>query len=599
MKTLILVESPTKSKTISQYLGKNFLVQASLGHVMDLPKTEPSFDKETFEPIWVILPKKKKLVSKLQKISQEVEQIFLATDPDREGEAISAHLEELIKKTQKKIYRIRFTEITKQAILKAVQSPTEIDKNLVEAQKARRVLDRILGYGMSSSLWSLKPRLSAGRVQSIPLKWICEREEEIQNFVPKEYYEVKGKFEYNGFVFEAKLKNEINLDFIQSLFGNANFVNNKLKKIIEKPEVFSISKLERKTQNKFAPPPFTTSSLQKTLNIKLGLSPTQSMKLLSELYEGVKLRTEYKGLITYPRTDSTRVSSKGVAMAHNVIQNLGFEPIYRNFPKSKNKIQDAHEAIRPTDPSLHPKDLIGKIDKKLQAIYNLIWVRFLSFFFPPAEVEVHTIQLKKQGLVFETSWEFLRNPSYLFLEGKQKEESNLPNWNEKEEVLLKELEAEKKFTEPPPRYTEASLIEKLEKSGIGRPSTYAPTVATLFLRKYAMKKKKIIHPTQLGIEVNAILQQNFSKFLEDEYTKQMEESLDKIEEGFLSRKKFLEICYKDFHTWKKNISKSSEKTLCPLCKEGELKTKVSKKGKPYWICSRYPQCEYMKYKDND
>lgn len=595
MKTLVLVESPTKSRTISQYLGKNFLVQASLGHIMDLPKNEPSFDKESFEPIWVILPKKKKLVSNLQKISQKVEQIFLATDPDREGEAISAHLEELLKRSNKKIYRIRFTEITKEAILKAVQSPTEIDKNLVESQKARRVLDRILGYGMSSALWKLKSKLSAGRVQSIPLKWICEREKEIQNFVPEEYYEIKAKFDYNGFVFEAKLKNVVNLDLIQSLFGNQNFVNNKLKKIIDSPEPFSISKLESKTQNKSAPPPFTTSSLQKTLNLKLGLSPTQSMKLLSELYEGVKLGTEYKGLITYPRTDSTRVSNKAVTMAHNVIKNLGFEPIYRNFPKSKNKIQDAHEAIRPTDPSLHPKDL--NIDKKLQAVYNLIWIRFISFFFPPAELEVHTIQIEKAGLIFETSWEFLKNPSYLTLEGKRKEKSNLPYWKKNEIALLKELEAVKKFTEPPPRYTEASLIEKLEKTGIGRPSTYAPTIATLFLRKYAIKKKKLIYPTQLGIEVNQILQQNFSKFLEDEYTKHMEESLDQIEEGSLSRKEFLEACYKDFNTWKKNISKTSEKIFCPLCKEGELKTKISKKGKPYWICSLYPQCEYMKYKD--
>ncbi len=599
LKVLVVVESPTKSRTISQYLGKNFIVKASLGHLMDLPKNEPSFDKETFEPIWIILPKKKKLINELQRISQTVNQILLATDPDREGEAISSHLEEILKKSHKKIYRVRFSEITKQAILEAIQSPTTIDRNLVESQKARRVLDRILGYGMSSSLWVLKPKLSAGRVQSIPLKWICQREKEIQNFIPEEYYEITGKFDYNGLIFEAKLKNKVNLELIQKLFENSNFANNKLKKIIDKPEYFQIAKIEKTTQQKFAPPPFTTSTLQKTLNLKLGLSPSQSMKLMSELYEGVKIGTEYKGLITYPRTDSTRVSSKGIFLAHNVIQILGFNPIHRNFPKSKNKIQDAHEAIRPTDPNIHPKDLLGILNKKLQAIYNLIWIRFISFFFPPAEIEVHSIQIEKEDLIFEKSWEFLIQPSYLHLEGRQKQKANLPNWKEKDLIQLIEIEVQKKFTEPPSRYTEASLVEKLEKTGIGRPSTFASTISTLFTRKYAIKKKKFIHPTQLGIEVNQILNQKFSKFLQDEYTKKMEESLDQIEEGLISKKEFLETCYKEFQTWKKNSlsnpSTSTEKS-CPLCGEGKVYTKISKTGKAYLICSCYPYCEYMEYK---
>lgn len=595
LKTLFLVESPTKSKTIAQYLGKEFLVKATLGHIMDLPKTEPSFDKVTFEPIWLILPKKKKLVNEIKRLAQEVEQIFIATDPDREGEAIAAHLEEILKEIQKKIFRIRFSEITKKAILHAILEPSKINLNLVESQKARRVLDRILGYGMSSALWSLKPRLSAGRVQSIPLKWICEREEEIQNFIPKEYYEMIGRFEYNGFRFQAKLKNEIDLEFLKTLFGNVNFVNNKLKKVFSETEYGFISKLEVSIQEKFAPPPFTTSALQRALNIKLGLSAAQSMKLLSNLYEGVKLDSEYKGLITYPRTDSTRVSNSTVILAHNVIKGLGFEPIFRKFPQAKNKIQDAHEAIRPTDPNLSPENVKGKLDKKLWEVYNFIWNRFIAFFFPPAKLEVHKLEIQKENLHFESSWEFLIEPSYLSLEGKQKEKPNLPNWKENEKVLLRELEAERKFTEPPPRYTEASLIEKLEKTGIGRPSTYAPTLSTLFLRKYALKKKKSIYPTQLGREVNQFLQKNFPKFLEDEYTKQMEESLDQIEEGLLSRKEFLEFCYNDFQNSKNNISKESS-IPCPLCQEGKLYTKISKKGKPYLICSRYPNCEYMEYK---
>lgn len=598
---LVIVESPAKAKTIAGYLGSGYLVKASLGHVMDIPHDTMGYDPQNgFEPEWEIIKKKGKLVSELKALAKKSKSILLATDPDREGEAIASHLATLLSPARKKIMRVRFNEITKKVIQETFQSPTDLNQNLIEAQAGRRVLDRIVGYGMSPFLWKLKQGLSAGRVQSIPLRWICEREQEINSFVAEEYWSLQGEFLYKGFSFTAVLlppsEERLKLDFIRKLFPDLpSKLDKKTKVALKSPLNFQISEIHSNPKKQFPPPPFITSSLQKAAQAKLGLSPSATMKILTTLYEGVSVDGKRKGLITYPRTDSTRVSDNARKMGYSYIKKKGWEAGGLSQGKSKGKIQDAHEAIRPTDIDLAPDKIKGSLGQKEALLYELIWKRFVGAFLAPAEFEVTTIKLQKEEFIFEAKWEVLLKPGFLELEGKTKQELKLPEWKVGDKSKLSGYSIEQKFTEPPPRYTEASLIDKMEKTGIGRPSTYAPTIEILFQRKYAIKKKKTIFPTDLGQSVMDILLSKFSTLLEDGFTREMEKSLDEIEEGIQNKAKFLGDFTHQFEIWKKQRPKQKEKTICPLCGSGHLEKKVTKKGKSYWICSKYPHCEFMEY----
>ena len=595
---LVIVESPSKAKTISYYLGPNYLVKASLGHIFDLPVDRPGYIVEDgFEPEWEILPKKHKLVQELKALGSKAEHIFLATDPDREGEAIAAHLFSLFP-SEKKIYRIRFNEITKESILKAFQVPSSLDMNLFEAQKARRVLDRIVGYGLSPYLWNLKSKLSAGRVQSVPLRWICEREKEIQTFISEEYWDMEAEFTYKDFSFKAhlvstNLQKKLKLDFIKNLFPNIFLKEGE--QFIEQELNYEIKNIESSFNNLFPPPPFITSTLQQAAQNKLGLSVSATMKILTTLYEGLSIDGKLKGLITYPRTDSTRISETAQKMSYAYIKQKGWKIGKLIQRKSKGKVQDAHEAIRPTDISLEPQNIKNFLTEKEAQVYELIWKRYVESFLPPAKFQVIKIQLQAGEAIFEANWKVLESPGFLELEGRQKENLNLPDWKLKDICRLRKYKLEKKFTTPPSRYTEASLIEKMEKTGIGRPSTYAPTLQVLYQRKYITKQKKIIFPTELGKAVIETLVPKFSKLLEDEFTSNMEKEIDKIEQGKVQKSEFLEKFLQEFESLKKQKNLSNNNQICPSCQSGVLRKKVTKKGKLYWICSNYPSCEFMEY----
>lgn len=608
---LVIVESPTKAKTISRFLGKEYSVKSSYGHIRDLPKSKLGVDvKHNFEPTYIIPEKALGRVQELKKISRKAQNIILATDEDREGEAIAWHLKKALDLNKnKKFERIVFHEITKKAIGDALINPRVIDLNLVDAQQARRILDRLVGYKLSPFLWRKVTRgLSAGRVQSVTVRLIAEREREIEKFKPEEYWFVEGLFKKinNGQEFNAKLlkKDDKSITTVK----NKQEADTILKDL-ENCQYF-IDKIERKEVRKFPSAPFTTSTMQQEAARRLGFSAKQTMMLAQQLYEGIELGQEGSmGLITYMRTDSLNLSEEAVKTASGFIaKEFGKQYIVdngRHFKTKSKNAQEAHEAIRPTEPTRAPEKVKNFLDTKQYRLYSLIWRRFIASQMKEAIFDATSIDIKSTSPI---SYTFRANGSILKFDGFLKvypdttQDVILPELKEQEKITLIKLTPSQHFTQPPPRYTEASLIKTLEKYGIGRPSTYAPTMSVIQERNYVEKdEQKRFKPTEIGVLVNDILVGHFPEIVDIKFTAAMEESLDKIARG---EKKWIPVIKNFYEPFNKNLMKKekeltkkdlteqSSQEICKKCGK-PMVIKIGRFGK-FLACSGYPNCKNTK-----
>lgn len=613
MKKLIIVESPTKAKTISKFLDKNYTVKSSFGHLRDLPKSKLGVDVENdFEPEYVISPKSKKIASELKKIAKDSDEVILASDEDREGEAISWHLAQILgldltgnSKTKKGYSRIVFHEITKGAILEALEHPRQLDLNLVDAQQARRILDRLVGYKLSPFLWKkIRYGLSAGRVQSVAVRLIVEREREIQKFKPDEYWEINTDLAKKDSKenFLAKLV-KIDNKSLKKLDIKTKDEADKIKDGLEK-EKYVIEKIEKKETKKNPLPPFTTSTLQQAAGNRLGYSAKQTMMIAQQLYEGIQLgKGGAVGLITYMRTDSLNLSRESLDTAKNYITNhLGPEYAEERHFKTKSKgAQEAHEAIRPTDPSRTPESIKEYLDPKQYKLYTLIWQRMLASQMALAVSDLTTIEIKAGKYTLRSSGSTLKFDGFLRVYPIKSEEIIFPELKEKEELDLIKVLAEQHFTQPPARYNEASLVKALEEFGIGRPSTYAPIISTIQERGYVKKEEKRFMPEEIGFIVNDFLVEHFPDIVDIEFTAKMEEDLDKVAEGECEWRKLMEDFYDPFmdnlNLKEKEIDKKAiteEKTdeKCEKC-GSPMVIKLGRFGK-FMACSNYPTCKTTK-----
>jgi len=640
---LVIVESPTKAKTISRFLGKEYKIVASFGHVRDLPEHKFGVDiKNNFKPTYVIIPKAKERIKEIEKEAKKAKLVILSTDPDREGEAIAYHLAYLLKLGKKKPYwRIVFHEITEQAIKEALKNPRKIDMNLVNAQQARRILDRIVGYKLSPLLWrKVAKGLSAGRVQSVALRLIVEREREIQNFKPKEYWTIEailrsGKKEVGSRKeFRAILVKKDGKKLDQFAIKNEK----KAKRIVEdlKGAEFKVSKIERKEAKRNPPEPFTTSTMQQTAWQKFSWPAEKTMEIAQQLYE--------MGYITYMRTDSLNLSELALKMAEDfILKNFGKNYYQKRIYKTKSKVaQEAHEAIRPTDAEKTPEILAQKLNSQQLKLYDLIWRRFLSSQMTQAIFDRTEVEILAKNYGFLAKGQILKFDGFLKVYPMKFEEEELPELEKGEILEVLKILPLQHFTQPPPRYTEATLIKELEKHGIGRPSTYAPILATIQERNYVKKdEKKRFYPTAVGILVNDLLVKHFPEIVDINFTAKMEDDLDKIANGEKDWVETLKEFYEPFNallnkkykeingagilekTEKKcpkcgaqllirvskygrflacsNYPKCKYKIdlenktgiLCPKCKKGEIIKRKSKKGKNFWGCSNFPKCDFV------
>ncbi len=596
-KKLIIVESPSKARTISKYLGKDFVVKASMGHIKDLPVNRMGVDIEgDFEPEYVVVKGKEKVIKELKDAAQKAEEIFLASDPDREGEAIAWHIAQEIGK-EDNVYRIIFHEITKRAIEEALKNPSQIDMKKVEAQQARRVLDRIVGYSLSPLLWKrIDKGLSAGRVQSVALKLICDREKEIQRFVPEEYWRI-----------EAQLKASSSAETFEALM--VKYANKKAErlekeeadKIFEevKDQPFVVAKVEKKDRKKNPKPPFITSTLQQEAFKRLGFSAKKTMMIAQQLYEGMEIPGEGPvGLITYMRTDSVRISEEAIKKARTFIKEaFGKEylPSKGIQYQSKGMVQDAHEAIRPTSVERTPESLRGILPDDHLKLYELIWRRFVASQMKPAVFESTSVDIAAGKAIFRATGSVLVFDGFLKVYPEEDtREKLLPPINVNDILEVVKVEKSQHFTSPPPRYTEASLIKKLEEEGIGRPSTYATIVSTIIDRGYVVRDKKTLVPTPLGMIVSEVLSRNFPKLINVSFTANMEEDLDRIASGDRSWKDSIKEFY---HLFAKELEEASQNLLnlekySPIKCEKCGKPMVIRKGRygKFLACSGYPEC---------
>jgi DNA topoisomerase-1 len=561
MKSLVIVESPAKAKTISKILGKDFAVKASVGHIKDLPVKEMGIDiKENFKPNFIVIPGKEKVIKELKKASKEADAVYLAPDPDREGEAIAWHIAEEINGNSDKIYRIAFNEITRTAVLDSIKKPGKIDTKKVDAQLARRVLDRLAGYELSPLLWrKVRRGLSAGRVQSVAVRLVVDREREIEAFKQEEYWSVNAEFEGSAEPkFWAKLMRYKGgkVDIRDAVSANAAVEDVKGSR-------FVLGKVERKKRRRMASPPFITSTLQQEASRKLRFSAKRTMAVAQQLYEGIELGEEGSvGLITYMRTDSFRIAEEAREASKEFIEKTygkEYLPEKPNVYKSKASAQEAHEAIRPTYLSRPPQAIRQYLGKDQYALYKLIWNRFVASQMSPAEFEQTTFEIFcdaescKGDTVFKASGSVIRFQGFmaLYTEGTDEildeNESILPSLKEGETLRLADIQPKQHFTQPPPRYTEASLVKALEEKGIGRPSTYAAILSTIQERKYVQKTEGKFVPSELGMVVNDLLVDRFSEFMEVDFTAKLEADLDHIEEGKIKWVKVVKDFYNPFH----------------------------------------------------
>ncbi|MCE9499751.1 MAG: type I DNA topoisomerase [Leptospira sp.] len=626
-KTLLIVESPSKAKTLMNYCPSGFTIEASFGHMMDLPENSLGVSVENrFEPEFVPLKKSVATLRRFFDLSKSHNELILAMDPDREGEAISFHLSSFLKNKFKKIRRVRFREVTKQAVLSALSSPGEIDNNVVESQFARRILDRLVGYMISPVLWKkIRPGLSAGRVQSVVLKWICEREIEISSFIPEEYWDIGAvaetgtgmKIEFSLSEIEKKKAEIKNGKEVTGILRDFH-ISAETGKKPGRPVYLEVVQVNRINKKRFPPPPFITASLQQDAASRLSFATKKTMKIAQDLYEGIETGGPVgrSGIITYMRTDSTRISNDASDSASKYIRkNFGSEFMKKNNVEFKKKAgaQDAHEAIRPVDISLTPEKAGKFLTKEQALLYSLIWNRFVASQMAPEEGVNITIIADYEKYSFIASARDVTFRGFTALEGKSgnenKEKPVLSGISAKDKLRLLELNPTRKFTEPPMRFTESGLVRKLEKTGIGRPSTYSPTIETLLKRKYIIKEKKNFYPLSLGIAVNSEMMEGFAYLIDDSFTKEMEKKLDRIAEGKLERLPMLTEFYRTFSEHvavSRQKRKSKELTkkamtdpgkLCPLCKKGEVIRKATRKGKIYYMCRRFPECEFNSYED--
>ena len=568
-KTLVIVESPTKAKTISKFLGSKYIVESSFGHVRDLPKSKMGIDIEggTFDPHYIVSRDKTKQVKKLKELAKKCDEIIFATDEDREGEAISWHLAYILDIDPKKAKRIAFHEITKTAIQKALETPRTIDQKLVDAQQARRVLDRLVGYELSPLLWKKVARgLSAGRVQSVAMRLIVEREREIKAFIPEEYWTITGSFLTKEKKELTAILHSIDDKKVKKFDINTEELAHKiLKKIKDKP--FSITKIEQKQTKRNPPPPFTTSTLQQNANNTCGYSSKQTMRLAQQLYEGIKMgKNGQHGLITYMRTDSTNMSAKFIGEAQNFISET-FGKKYevakpRVYKKKSKGAQEAHEAIRPTDPARTPESIAEYLDPKQLKIYTLIWKRAVATQMAEALLNKTNIDITAENHMFRATGQTMIFDGFLKLYPNKTKEEILPELHEEDNINCKEIIPSQHFTEPPARYSDATLVKILEEHGIGRPSTFAPTIATIEARNYIERVEKRLKPNDIAFIVNDLLVEHFNDIINYEFTAKMEDNLDEIAEGTKDWKPIISTFYHPFHDIieKKMEEISKEKT---------------------------------------
>ena len=607
---LVIVESPSKAKTIGKYLGPGYEVKASMGHIRDLPKSKLGVDIENgfllnYQPI----KGKEEVISDLKKAAKKSQRVFLATDPDREGEAISWHLKELLGIPDDKTYRVTFNEITKKVVNEAIAAPRAIDQNLVDAQQARRVLDRIVGYQLSPLLWKkIRRGLSAGRVQSVATSLVVEREEEIRAFTPQEYWSIDVdlervrpnlggfKAQFYGRDKKMELHSEAEVDEILSAISNAPF---------------TVSKVKRQDKNRQPAPPFTTSTLQQEASRKLNMSPARTMSIAQQLYEGVDITGEGTvGLITYMRTDSLRLSEEALAAAKGFIESRYganyYPPQTRRF-KTKGNAQDAHEAIRPSDVTLVPEDIKKDLTAEQFRLYKLIWSRFLACQMANAVYDSVSIECESAGYTFRASHSELKFSGFtaVYEEGKDEDDeapqSPLPDLKEGENLEKKGVKKDQHFTQPPARYSEATLIRALEEKGIGRPSTYAPTISTIMNREYVVKEGKALRPTPLGEVVTGLMKDKFQDIVDYTFTAQMEGELDKVEEGAVEWRKILDNFYggfaaelqkaeQDLDGERIKVPDEVSEEICPECGKN-LVVKSGRFGR-FLACPGWPDCDF-------
>ncbi len=603
-KTLVIVESPTKAKTITKFLSKDFKVESSFGHIRDLPEKKLGVDVENdFQPEYVIPTKAQKQVKKLQELSNKANEVILATDEDREGEAIAWHLTQALNLPADKTERITFHEITQKAIDEALHHPRKIDMNLVDAQQARRILDRLVGYKLSPFLWKKVAKgLSAGRVQSVAVRLVCEKEKEIQNFKTTEYWSIEAELEKDKQNFIAQLVKEKNKTIKKLDIQNekqAQTIFDSLKNADY--QVISIDKKETKKQ---PPTPFTTSTLQQEASKKLGFSAKQTMMLAQRLYEGIELGQQGSvGLITYMRTDSLNLSSFSLNNIRDYISNkLGssYLPAAARIYKTKSKgAQEAHEAIRPTDINNIPEEIKNYLEPRQYRLYKLIWERTLACQMQPAIMDQTKVDIKADDYTFRANGQIIKFDGFLKVYKTMVKENTLPDLKEKDKSNLIDLKKNQHFTQPPARYSEATLIKALEEYGIGRPSTYAPTLATIQERNYVKKNEdKKLQPTEIGMLVNNLLVEHFPKIVDYNFTAQMEEDLDEIAEG----KKKWEPIIGDFYDpfidnlklkekelTKKELTEEKTDIVCDKC-GSPMVIKMGRFGK-FLACSNYPECK--------
>lgn len=645
-KYLVIVESPAKAKTIKKFLGRGYKVEASMGHIRDLPKSQLGVDTDNgFEPKYITIRGKGPVLKKIRKMAKDADRILLATDPDREGEAISWHLTHILDIDDQSPCRIEFNEITKDAIKNAVKKPRPINKKVVDAQQARRVVDRLVGYKISPLLWKkVKKGLSAGRVQSVALRLICDRENEIEKFVPEEYWTLtahlikKGEDKSFEAVLHSYKKKKLSIK-------NKLQMDNIVEEIKKNP--FIVSQVKKGTKTRSPYPPYITSSLQQDAYNKLGFGAKRTMIAAQQLYEGIDIKGEGSvGLITYIRTDSTRIAGIALNQVREIIETKwggSYLPDKPRIFKGKKGAQDAHEAIRPTSAYRTPDAIKASLKPDQYKLYKLIWKRFVASQMANAQYNTLSISINNGDYIFKSSGSTITFKGFLevYNDEDNKKENYFPELNIGEALNVNKLENKQHFTQPPARYTEASIIKTLEEDGIGRPSTYAPIISTLFQRGYVDKDKKTLKPTYLGGIVNGVMREYFEDIVDIEFTAEMEEKLDEIEENNINWKTVVEefynplaqmvefaegemekitireqetdiICEKCGRNMVikhgkygkflacpgfpecKNTKPFVEKigALCPMCGE-EIVVRRTRKGRKFYGCSNYPECDYM------
>ena len=608
---LVIVESPSKAKTIGKYLGPDYVVKASMGHLRDLPKSKMGVDLESgFTPQYIPVKGKEDLIKELKKDAAAVDTVYLATDPDREGEAISWHLKELLQLPDEKAHRVTFNEITQKVVRESIQNPRDIDYDLVDAQQARRILDRIVGYQLSPLLWKKVRRgLSAGRVQSVATRMVVDRENEIRAFQPREYWSLDvtlnrmgkpGSFvaHYHGEEKKRELGSEAETQaIIDDITGKE----------------FTVTNVKKAEKKRSAAPPFTTSTLQQEASRKLGMTPRRTMAIAQQLYEGVDVAGEGTlGLITYMRTDSLRLSDEAMAAAASFIRSRYGEAYYYgkfHVFKTKGNAQDAHEAIRPTQVHLDPELIRDSLTKEQYKLYKLIWSRFLASQMANAVFDTVSIDTECAGHIFRASHQSMRFPGFIavYEEGKDEESeamgSPLPDLQVGEKATASKIEKEQHFTQPPARYTEATLVKAMEEKGVGRPSTYASIVSTIQDREYVTKQDKRLAPTALGEVVNGLMMDRFNDIIDVEFTANMESKLDAVEEGKQNWKALLADFYGGFKTELEDAEAALEGVrlkvpeeetdeICEICGRNMV-IKMGRFGK-FLACPGFPDCKNAK-----